>query len=234
MEKYTLFSAKASGFFEFYLKRPRPAGFSQQKVPITSTKSINNSAELCAEFEPAPQCARLTMSARKTSGWAFGQNYQVMSSGDQYSCIQSWTTKKRRKPFTNFPFVAVLAVSRSRLSVATATRSSSEGPRTQALITSIRVLDLREEGLGKLPAILEIVRSMDRFDRSFHRFSLWLSLACPATRWVVLTSLTYCWYWLQHVGFCEHRQTRAVLNVLNMLKKSHRLTSSRTPSAIKQ
>ena len=34
------------------------------------------------------------------------------------------------------------------------------------------LLDLREEGLGKLPAILEIVRSMDRFDRSFHRFSL--------------------------------------------------------------
>ena len=58
---------------------------------------------------------------------AFGQNYQVMSSGDQYSCIQSWTTKKRRKTFTNTPFVAVLAVSRSRLSVATATRSSSEG-----------------------------------------------------------------------------------------------------------
>ena len=66
---------------------------------------------------------------------------------------------------------------------------------------------------GKLPAILEIVRSMDRFDRSFHRFSLWLSLACPATRWVVLTSLTYWWYWLQHAGFCEHRQSRAVLNV---------------------
>ena len=35
--------------------------------------------------------------------------------------------KKRRKTFTNIPFVAVLAVSRSRLSVATATRSSSEG-----------------------------------------------------------------------------------------------------------
>ena len=50
---------------------------------------------------------------------------------------------------------------------------------------------------------------MDRFDRSFHRFSLWLSLACPATRWVVLSSLTYCWYWLQHVGFFEHRQSRA-------------------------
>ena len=50
-----------------------------------------------------------------------------MSSGDQYSCIQSWTTKKRRKTCTNTPFVAVLAVSRSRLSVATATRSSSEG-----------------------------------------------------------------------------------------------------------
>ena len=50
-----------------------------------------------------------------------------MSSGDQYSCIQSWTTKKRRKTFTNTPFVAVLAVSRSRLSVATATLSSSEG-----------------------------------------------------------------------------------------------------------
>ena len=44
------------------------------------------------------------------------------------------------------------------------------------------LLDLREEGLGKLPAILEIVRSMDRFDRSFHRFSPRLSLACPATR----------------------------------------------------
>ena len=28
----------------------------------------------------------------------------------------------------------------------------------------------------------------------------------------MLTSLTYCWYWLQHVGFCEHRQSRAVLN----------------------
>ena len=50
-----------------------------------------------------------------------------MSSGDQYSYIESWTTKKRRKTFTNIPFVAVLAVSRSRLSVATATRSSSEG-----------------------------------------------------------------------------------------------------------
>ena len=35
--------------------------------------------------------------------------------------------KKRRKTFTNISFVAVLAVSRSRLSVATATRSSSEG-----------------------------------------------------------------------------------------------------------
>ena len=53
------------------------------------------------------------------------------------------------------------------------------------------LLDLREEGLGKLPAILEIVRLMDRFDRSFHRFSLWHSLVCPATRWVVLTSLVY-------------------------------------------
>ena len=53
------------------------------------------------------------------------------------------------------------------------------------------LLNLREEGLGKLPAILEIVRSMDRFDHSFHRFSLWPSLACPATRWVVLTSLVY-------------------------------------------
>ena len=90
-------------------------------------KSVNNSAQLRAEFEPAPQCARLTLSARKTPGWAFGQNYQVMSSEDQYSYIQSWTTKKRRKTFTNIPFVAVLAVSRSRLSVATATRSSSEG-----------------------------------------------------------------------------------------------------------
>ena len=38
---------------------------------------------------------------------------------------------------------------------------------------------------------------MDRFDRSFHRFSLLPSLACPATRWVVLTSLSA----LQHVGF---------------------------------
>ena len=35
--------------------------------------------------------------------------------------------KKRIKTFTNIPFVAVLAVSRTRLSVATATRSSSEG-----------------------------------------------------------------------------------------------------------
>ena len=66
-------------------------------------------------------------SVRKTPGWAFGQNHQVMSSGDWYSCIQSWTTKKRRKSFTNTPFVAVLSVSRSRLSVATATRSSSAG-----------------------------------------------------------------------------------------------------------
>ena len=65
--------------------------------------------------------------ARKTRRWAFGQNHQVMSSGDQYSCIQSWTTKKRRKSFTNTPFLAVLSVSRSRLSVATATRSSSAG-----------------------------------------------------------------------------------------------------------
>ena len=70
------------------------------------------------------------------------------------------------------------------------------------------LLDLREEGLGKLPAILEIVRSMDRFDCRFHRFSLWPSLACPATRWVVLTSLSG----LQHVGFCEHRQSRALFN----------------------
>ena len=68
IEKYTLFSAEASGFLEFRLKRPRPVGFSQQKAPITSTKSINNSAQLCAEFEPAPQCARLTLSARKTPG----------------------------------------------------------------------------------------------------------------------------------------------------------------------
>ena len=110
IEKYTLFSDNASDFLEIRLKRPRSVGFSQQKAPITSTKSINNSAHLCAEFEPAPQCARLTLSARKTPGWAFGQNYQVMSSGDQYSCIQSWTTKKRRKTFTNTPFVAVLAV----------------------------------------------------------------------------------------------------------------------------
>ena len=36
IEKYTLFSAKASGFLEFHLKRPRPAGFSQQKVPINT------------------------------------------------------------------------------------------------------------------------------------------------------------------------------------------------------
>ena len=34
------------------------------------------------------------------------------------------------------------------------------------------LLDLREEGLGKLLAILEIVRSTDRFDPRFHRFSL--------------------------------------------------------------
>ena len=34
---------------------------------------------------------------------------------------------------------------------------------------------------------------------------------------------------LQHVGFCEHRQSRAVLN---MLKKSHRLTSSRRADSI--
>ena len=34
------------------------------------------------------------------------------------------------------------------------------------------LLDFREKDLGKLPAILEFVRSMDRFDRSFHRFSL--------------------------------------------------------------
>ena len=86
------------------------------------------------------------------------------------------------------------------------------------------LLDLREKGLGKLPAILEIVRSMDRFDRSFHRFSHWPSLACPATRWIVLTSLSG----LQHVGFCERRQSWAVL------KKSQWLTSSWTPSAIKQ
>ena len=32
------------------------------------------------------------------------------------------------------------------------------------------LLDLREKDLGKLPAILEIVRSMDRFDCSFHCF----------------------------------------------------------------
>ena len=53
IEKYTLFSAKASGFLEFRLKRPRPVGFSQQKAPITSTKSINNSAQLCAELRPS-------------------------------------------------------------------------------------------------------------------------------------------------------------------------------------
>ena len=43
----------------------------------------------------------------------------------------------------------------------------------------------------------------------------------------MLTSLTYCWYWLQHVGYCEHRQHGQSRAVLNMLKKSHRLTSSR-------
>ena len=46
------------------------------------------------------------------------------------------------------------------------------------------LLDLREKGLGKLPTSLEVVRSMDRFDCSFHRFSFQPSLACPATRWV--------------------------------------------------
>ena len=81
--KLHIISAKASGFLDHRLKRSRPVGFSQQNAPLTSTKSVNNSAQLCAEFEPAPQCARLTLSARKTPGWAFGQNYQVMSSGDQ-------------------------------------------------------------------------------------------------------------------------------------------------------
>ena len=47
---------------------PRPVGFSRQKAPITPTKSINNSAQLCAEFEPAPQCARLTLSALTRQG----------------------------------------------------------------------------------------------------------------------------------------------------------------------
>ena len=105
---------------------------------VFTTKSTNNTdkkyKQLCTAVRRV--WARPTMcsfdtvgidSARKTPGWAFGQNHRVMSSGDQYSCIQSWTTKKRRKSFTNTPFLAVFSVSRSRLSVATATRSSSAG-----------------------------------------------------------------------------------------------------------
>ena len=105
---------------------------------VFTTKSTNNTDKKCKQLCTAVRrvWARPTMcsfdtvgidSARKTPGWAFGQSHQVMSSGDWYSCIQSWTTKKCRKSFTNTPFVAVLSVSRSRLSVATATRSSSAG-----------------------------------------------------------------------------------------------------------
>ena len=63
-------------------------------------------------------------------------------------------------------------------------------PRTHALITSDS-LDLHEKDLETLPPILEIVRSIDQFDSSFRHFSLWPSLAYPATRAVVLTSLGY-------------------------------------------
>ena len=62
---------------------------------------------------------------------------------------------------------------------------------------------------------------MDRFDRNFHRFSLWPSLACPATRWVVRTSLVY------------NLKVFVSIDKLSYFEESQRSTSSRTPSAIK-
>ena len=64
------------------------------------------------------------------------------------------------------------------------------------------LLDLREEGLWKLPAILEIVRSMDRFDRSFSPF---FTLTVARVRMPCYEMSRAYITGLQLVGFCEHR-----------------------------
>ena len=71
------FQLKASGFSWISSKKA-------SACRVYTTKSTNNIDKKCkqlctagAEFEPAPQCPRLTLSARKTPRWAFGQNYQV-------------------------------------------------------------------------------------------------------------------------------------------------------------
>ena len=106
-------------------------GFSRQKAPITPTKSINNSAQLCAEFEPAPQCARLTLSALTRQG----NHLDELLTKTTESCPLEINThafnhgqqKNVEKVSQTLHFLLFFSVSRSRLSVATATRSSSAG-----------------------------------------------------------------------------------------------------------
>ena len=66
-------------------------------------------------------------SARKTAGELLAKTTKSCPLEIDTRAFNHGQQKKRRKSFTNTPFVAVLSVSRSRLSVATATRPSSAG-----------------------------------------------------------------------------------------------------------